>query len=70
MLNYPQFYVELGTKAAEARNQHDEARAKFHADHFRRARGLEQEEDRILADTLYREAYGASRVTPRVEYFR
>lgn len=42
MLNSPQFYVELGTKAAEARNQHDEARAKFHAEHFRRAKALEQ----------------------------
>lgn len=70
MLNQPEFYSDLGTKAAEARNQHDEARAKFHAEHFRRAKGLEQGEDRILADTLYREAYKASRVTPRVEYFR
>lgn len=70
MLNQPELYSDLGTKAAEDRNQHDEARAKFHAEHFRRAKGLERGEDRILADTLYREAYAASRVTPRVEYFR
>lgn len=62
MLNSPQFYVELGAKAAEARNQRDEARAKFHAEHFRRAKALEQGDDKILADTLYREAYKASRI--------
>lgn len=62
MLNSPQFYVELGAKVAEARNQRDEARAKFHAEHFRRAKGLEQGGDRILADTLYREAYEANRI--------
>jgi len=62
MLNYPQFYVELGTKTAEARNQHDEARAKFHADYFRRAKALEQGDDKILADTLYYNAYEANRI--------
>ena len=62
MLNSPQFYVELGAKVAEARNQRDEARAKSHAEHFRRAKALEQGDDRILADTLYREAYEASRI--------
>ena len=62
MLNFPQFYVELGTKAAEARNQHDEARAKFHADHFRRAKALEQGDNKILADTLYHNAYETNRI--------
>ena len=62
MLNSPQFYVELGAKAAEARNQRDEARAKFHAEHFRKARALEQGDDRIFAATLYRDAYEANRI--------
>ena len=62
MLNSPQFYVELGAKAAEARNQSDEARAKFHAEHYRKARALEQGDDRIFAATLYRDAYEAIRI--------
>jgi hypothetical protein len=62
MLNSPQFYVELGAKAAEARNQRDEARAKFHAEHFRKAKALEQGDDRIFAATLYRDAYEANRI--------
>jgi len=62
MLNSPQFYVELGAKAAEARNQRDEARAKFHAEHFRKAKALEQGDDKTLADTLYRDAYEANRI--------
>lgn len=62
MLNFPQFYVELGTKTAEARNQHDEARAQFHADYFRRAKALEQGDDKILADALYHNAYKANRI--------
>ena len=49
MLNSPQLYDELGAKVAEARNQKDEARAKFHADHFRRAKDLEQGDDKTLA---------------------
>ena len=62
MLNTQEFYQDLGVKAAIARNQRDEARAKFHAEHFRRAKALEQGDDKILADTLYREAYKASRI--------
>lgn len=62
MLNSPQFYAELGAKAAEARNQRDEARAKFHAEHFRKAKALEQGDDKTLADTLYRDAYKAIRI--------
>ena len=62
MLNSPQFYVELGAKAAEARNQRDESRAKFHAEHYRKARALEQGDDRIFAATFYRDAYEAIRI--------
>ena len=70
MLNSPHLYDELGAKVAEARNQKDEARAKFHADHFRRAKDLEQGDDKTLAQTLYDDAYEANRSVPRVEYFR
>ena len=70
MLNTIEFYKDLGTKAAEARNKHDEDRAKFHAEHFRKARGLEHEDDRLLCSQVYDEAYRAARNVPRVEYFR
>ncbi len=61
MLNTPEFYTELGKKAAEARNQRDEARADFHARHFRQARNLESGDDRATAGQLYQDAYGANR---------
>lgn len=62
MLNTPEFYTDLGTKAAVARNQKDEARANSHAEHFRRARNLETGDDRQEANRLYDEAYKAARV--------
>lgn len=61
MLNPPDFYRHLGEQAAIARNQSDEERAQFHARHFRAAKALEQGEDRMSADTLYRKAYAAAR---------
>ena len=70
MLNTIEFYKDLGTKAAEARNQRDESRANFNEDHFRRARGLEQGDDRLAANRAFDEAYKAARIVPRVEYFR
>ena len=70
MLNTIEFYADLGTKAAEARNQKDESRAKFHAEHFQRARGLERDEDRILASQVYDEAFREARNVPKPEYFR
>lgn len=57
MLNTEAVYQDLGKKSAEARNQHDEARARFHANHFRLAKAMEKPEDRLVADRLYREAY-------------
>lgn len=70
MLNSFEFYREIGRQAAEARNQHDEARAKFHAEYFRKARALEKEEFRILAGQIYDDAYKEFRNVPRVEYFK
>ena len=61
MLNSSVFYQDLGRKAAQARNQRDEARAQFHAVHFRRARDLESAEDRPLVTEWYMSAYRASR---------
>lgn len=63
MLNPPESYSELGTKAGEARNQRDESRAQFHACHFRKARALESEPDRNLASALYDEAYRTARAS-------
>lgn len=70
MINLPSAYTEAGAKAAEARNQRDEARAQFHADWFRKARALENDADRVTANRLYDEAYKANRNAPKVEYFR
>ena len=55
--------MDLGRQAAKARNQRDEARAEFHARHFRAAKALEQGEDRQVADRLYRDAYAEERRT-------
>ena len=70
MINTIEFYKDLGTKSAEARNQHDEPRARFHAEHFRKARGLENEDDRLLCSQVYDEAYRAARHVSKPEYFR
>jgi hypothetical protein len=57
MLNPIEFYSDLGRKAGIARNQRDEARAQSHADHFRRAKALEVDDDKVTADEAYRQAY-------------
>ena len=62
MLNTPDFYSELGAKVAIARNQHDEARAMFHTEHFRKAKALESDADKATAYKLYNEAYMEARV--------
>ena len=62
MLNTPDFYSELGAKVAIARNQHDEARAMFHTEHFRKAKALESDADKVAAYKLYSEAYMEARV--------
>lgn len=62
MINTPDFYSELGAKVAMARNQHDEARAMFHAEHFRKAKALESDADKAVVYKLYSEAYKEARV--------
>ena len=61
MLNPIEAYAEAGRKAAEARNDGDEARAQFHAEWFRRARNLEQGDGRRAANEAYRVAYTTAR---------
>jgi len=61
MLNTPEFYTEIGKAMAKARDQHDEARAAFHKNHFSRARGLESGRDKEVATDLFDRAYMAER---------
>lgn len=61
MLNPVEFYRDLGRKAAQARNQRDEAHAASHAEHFRRARDLEKAENRTKATEAYMESYRQAR---------
>ena len=61
MLNSEDFYRDLGKKSAEARNQGDEARASFHASHFREARNLESWEDHQKAYDIYSSSYKLNR---------
>lgn len=70
MLNSIEAYEEVGRASATARNQSDEARAKFHAQHFRRMRDLEQGADRVLAAEAYARGYDAVRHVPKFEPFR
>jgi hypothetical protein len=62
MINNPESYSEAGRKAAEARNQRDEARAEHWARYYRSMRGIENPEDRQQIDRLYHEAYTAARI--------
>lgn len=63
MLNPEENYTEAGRKAAEARNQRDEARAQHWARYFQGMRNLERAEDRQRAQALYQEAYSKERRT-------
>lgn len=54
-------YAEAGRKAGEARNQHDESRAKFHSDWMRRAVAIEHREYQPLARKAFDDAYKAAR---------
>ena len=65
MLNNPDAYTEAGRKAAEARNQRDEARAQHWARYFSQMRGSEQDADLIEARRLYHAAYTAARTIPK-----
>lgn len=62
MINSPENYTEAGQKAAQARNQRDEARASSWAEFFRKMRSTEAtDEDKQEADRLYRTAYTEAR---------
>ncbi len=62
MLNNPETYTEAGQKAAQARNQRDEARARSWAEFFRKMRSAEAtEEDKKEAARLYENAYTEAR---------
>jgi hypothetical protein len=61
MLNNPNTYAEAGRKAAQARNQRDEARATHWKEYHRKNRAIENEADRAEAERLYQAAYTETR---------
>lgn len=64
MLNRPENYSEAGRKAAEARNQRDEARALHWSRHYRLMRAAEPEQaDKMEAMRLFDTAYKDHRTT-------
>jgi len=60
VLNSPETYREAGRMTAEARRQHDEARAQFHRQWLSLALALEQPESRAEARRLFDEGYTAA----------
>ena len=70
MLNSIEAYKELGCKAAEAMNQHDQARYLHFKNHFMRCKGGEKEQDRIDASKAFDEGFAEARYIPKREYFR
>jgi hypothetical protein len=69
MLNHPDTYREAGKATAQARRQHDEARAAFHRQWFTRAQALEAETDRAEARRLFDEGYTAGQPHRPPAYF-
>lgn len=61
MINPIAAYYDCGRRAAQARNENDEARAKHEAEWFRKARDLEQGDARTNASDAYHRAYRATR---------
>lgn len=61
MLNSIESYAEAGRKAGIARNQHDESRARFETDYFRRMCALEKPADKAAARQAFDAAYRAAR---------
>ncbi len=57
MINSPAIYFECGRKTAEARQQRDEARARFQGDWFNRAKRLETTADRQIAESEFSRGY-------------
>lgn len=61
MFNPREHYIEIGVRAAKARNVGDEALAKFEARYFRECRAFETGDDRHVATELYLEGYRSAR---------
>jgi hypothetical protein len=57
MINGIGIYKDAGYKAGEARKQHDESRAKFHNDWFKRAYSLESKENRPEIQKAFNDGY-------------
>jgi hypothetical protein len=64
-LNPLEVYAEAGRRAAEAINQHDWPRSKFHSDWMRRAIRLESKRWAQMALDEFDAAYRAARVRVR-----
>lgn len=61
MVNTPDFYMEIGRKAARANRQGDEGRSKHYNDLFTQAKQNESAFDKRQADILFKEAYSGFR---------
>ncbi len=70
MLNPIEVYEDCGRRAAEARNRGDEGSYRHHRAWWAKARALENDSDRKLADTAYDAGWKAVRNVPKPEYFR
>lgn len=65
MFNSIEFYQSLGAKVADRRNHSDKAGARFHKEHYQRARNLEaSSEDRRAAEKAYEKGYSEERRVP------
>jgi hypothetical protein len=61
IMNGLEVYEDCGRRAAKARNDGDEARAKFEDQHYRKMRALEPAGYRRQADQAYNSGYIAAR---------
>lgn len=64
MRNSPDFYIDLGRKAARAINQNDQVRASHHRANFDQAISQENGLDRKQAEILFVETYDSFNRTP------
>lgn len=69
MVNSVEAYVESGKRAAKAMNDRDMSRYDFENGWFRRAKALESDEGKLLAQESYNEGYTYARVVPAVDRF-
>lgn len=69
MVNSVEAYVDSGKRAAKAMNDRDMSRYDFENGWFRRAKALESDEGKLLAQRAYDEGYTYARVVPPVDRF-